>query len=217
MVPGASCSQSTLFTIDLTSGATQQVGTASGVCVIDIAIDPSGQMYGVDIVLDNTVAIDKTNGSVQVIGPTGFDFNYAEGMDFDPSTGILYFAGFDRGGTGLGTMYTIDLSSGAATVIAPIGPNGVETDAFAIAVASGPCATPTDVPWLSENPISGTTPPAGNDPVTVTFDATGLSAGTYDANICVNTNDTTQRHAAVPVELTVTGADDTIFANGFDP
>ncbi len=218
MVPGASCSQSTLFTIDLTSGATQSVGTASGVCIIDIAIDPSGIMYGVDIVGDTLYSISKNDGTVQPIGSgLGFDFNYAEGMDFDPSTGILYFAGFDRGGTGLGSMYTIDTTTGVATLIAPIGPNGVETDAFAIAVASGPCATPTDVPWLSENPISGTTPSGGNDPVTVTFDATGLAGGTYDANICVNTNDTTQRHAAVPVELTVNSVDDTIFANGFDP
>ena len=87
----------------------------------------------------------------------------------------------------------------------------------AIAVASGPCSTPSDVPWLSENPTSGTTTAGSSDPVTVTFDATTLTTGTYTANICVNTNDTTQRHAAVPVTFNVSGGPpDEIFKDGFD-
>jgi hypothetical protein len=217
MSPSASCGSSTLYSLDLSTGATQLIGVASGVCIIDIAIDPAGVMYGVDIVGDALYAIDKTNGSAQEIGSGlgGFDFNYAEGMDMDPTTGILYFAGFDRN-TFQGAMYTIDTTTGIATLIGPIG-SGVETDAFAIAVASGPCATPSDVPWLSESPTSGTTPGGGNDPVTVTFDATSLTTGSYTANVCVNTNDLTQRHAAVPVTFNVTGGPpDLIFADGFD-
>jgi len=212
MSPSSSCGQSTLYTLDLSTGATQQVLVASGVCLIDIAIDPSGVMYSVDIVGDQTVIID--NGAIQILGPTGFDFNFAEGMDIDPSTGIIYFAGFDLN-TFQGGMYTIDPTTGAATFLSPTG-NGAELDAMAIAVASGPCATPSDVPWLSENPLSVTTPPGGNDPVTVTFDATGLTSGTYTANVCVNTNDTTQRHVAVPVTFNVTGGNDIIFQDGFD-
>ncbi|MGZ6961960.1 MAG: choice-of-anchor R domain-containing protein [Ilumatobacteraceae bacterium] len=215
MSPSSSCGQSTLYTLDLSTGATQQVGVASGVCLIDIAIDPSGVMYSVDIVGNNTVIVDKTSGAAQVIGPTGVDFNFAEGMDIDPSTGIIYFAGFDLG-TFLGGMYIIDPTTGAAQFQSPTG-NSVELDAMAIAVASGPCATPSDVPWLSENPISGTTPAGGNDPVAVTFDATSLTSGTYTANVCVNTNDTTQRHVAVPVTFVVTPfGNDIIFQDGFD-
>lgn len=216
MSPSSSCGQSTLYTLDLSNGTTQVVGVASGVCLIDIAIDPSGVMYSVDIVGNTTVVVDKTNGSAQVIGSVGaFDFNFAEGMDIDPSTGIIYFAGFDLN-TFQGGMYTIDPTTGAATFLSPTG-NGAELDAMAIAVASGPCATPSDVPWLSENPLSGTTPPGGNDPVTVTFDATSLTPATYTANVCVNTNDSTQRHVAVPVSFVVTGSiNDRIFADGFD-
>lgn len=215
MSPSASCGQSTLYTLDLSTGATQQVGVASGVCLIDIAIDPSGVMYSVDIVGNTTVVVDKTTGAAQVIGDTGFDFNFAEGMDIDPTTGIIYFAGFDLN-TFQGGMYTIDPTTGAATFQSPTG-NSVELDAMAIAVASGPCATPSDVPWLSENPLTGTTPGGGNDPVTVTFDATSLTPATYTANVCVNTNDTTQRHVAVPVTFVVTGnVNDRIFADGFD-
>jgi hypothetical protein len=206
--------QSCLYTMDLTSGATQQVGCQSGTLIIDIAIDPSGLMYGVDIIADTLVAIDKTSGAEATIGSIGFDANFAQGMDFDPSTGTLYLAGYDRNAGG--GIYTVDLQSGAATLLNQF-PGGAEIDAFAIAVASGPCATPADVPWLSESPTSGTTAPGGSTPVTVTMDATSLAAGTYEANVCVNTNDTTQRHVAVPVTFTVTGGgNDIIFQDGFD-
>ena len=211
---GTSC----LNSLDLSSGATQQIGCSSGTLIIDIAIDPSGNMYGVDIIADALVAIDKTTGVAQAIGSIGFNANYAEGLDFDPSTGILYFSAVNTDQGNAGIMYTIDTSTGLATPVGPIGAApGDELDAFAIAVASGPCAIPSDIPWLSESPTSGTTAPGGSDPVTVTFDASSLTAGSYTANVCVNTNDTTQRQVAVPVTFTVGGINpDTIFQDGFD-
>ena len=42
-----------------------------------------------------------------------------------------------------------------------------------------------DVPWLSEEPVSGTVPAGGSLPITVTFDATGLSVGDYFAGLRV--------------------------------
>lgn len=42
-----------------------------------------------------------------------------------------------------------------------------------------------DVPWLSENPESGTIPPGGEVDITVTFDSTGLDIGNYFAVIRV--------------------------------
>lgn len=210
-------SSSTLYTVDLTTGTTQLVGSDNGL-VIDLAINASGVMYGMDIISDDTVTVDKQTGAITHIGPTGFNFGYAEGMDFDYSDGNVYIIGFDRS-AGSSAIYTLDQQDGHATLISPFGGSTlVEADAMAIAVASGPCATPSDIPWLSENPTSGTTPGGGNDPVTVTFDATSLSAGTYDANICVNTNDQNARQEAVPVTFNVTGSsNDEIFANGFDP
>ena len=204
---GNSC----LNSLDLTTGATQQIGCASGTLIIDIAIDPSGAMYGVDIISDALVAIDKTTGAAQAIGSIGFNANFAQGMDFDAATGTLYLAGYD-GDISSGGIYTVDLTTGLATKLFSI----PETDAFAIAVASGPCATPADVPWLSESPTSGTTTAGNSTDVTVTMDATSLTAGTYNANVCVNTNDQTQRHVAVPVTFTVNGGNDTIFKDGFD-
>jgi hypothetical protein len=205
---------STLYRLDLTSGATAPIGATDGMAIIDIAVDPSGVMYGVDIVNDTLVAIDKASGIAQVVGSLGFNANYAQGMDFDGSTGILYLAGFDDD-TLTGNMYTIDTTSGAATLISPIGPNTAETDAFAIAVPSGPCASSDNVPWLSESPLSGTTAPGSSDAVTVTLDAANLAVGTFHGTVCVNTNDPGQGQVAVPVTLVVT-SNGVIFQDGFD-
>jgi subtilisin family serine protease len=67
----------------------------------------------------------------------------------------------------------------------------------------GGCAAPTDVPWLSVVPDSGSTPAGESDDVTVTFDATGLAIGTYEALLCVNSNDPANPLLEVPVTLTV--------------
>jgi len=42
-----------------------------------------------------------------------------------------------------------------------------------------------DVTWLSEDPVAGTVPAGGSLPITVTFDATGLSVGDYFAGLRV--------------------------------
>jgi hypothetical protein len=74
------------------------------------------------------------------------------------------------------------------------------------------CDAPTDVPWLAVAPDSGTTAPGGTSEVTVTFDATGLAAGGYEAVLCVESDDPATPLVEVPVSLTVTGAvcDETI-------
>jgi len=74
------------------------------------------------------------------------------------------------------------------------------------------CTSPAAVSWLSVNPASGTTAMGGVDSVTVTFDSTGLSAGTYNANLCIESDDPDTgpgngtELVAVPVKLTVTTA-----------
>ena len=65
------------------------------------------------------------------------------------------------------------------------------------------CDAPEDIPWLSLSPASGSTGASGTDPVTVTFDSTGLAIGTYDAALCVNSNDPDEALVIVPVQLNV--------------
>ncbi len=160
-------------------------------------------MYGVEIVTDTLVAIDKETGEASTIGSIGFDANFSEGLDFDDTTGTLYFSGYDNS-IGLSTMYMIDTETGLATPIDTIGPDPSSTQFAALGIArlAGICAYPDNVPWLSFDDTRGSTPPDSTTPITVTFDATTLSPGTYTADICVNNNDLTNQRLAVPVTLT---------------
>jgi hypothetical protein len=65
------------------------------------------------------------------------------------------------------------------------------------------CGAPGDVPWLSVSPESGSTEPGGASEVTVSFDATGLDPGEYQALLCVSSNDPVTPLVQVPVSLTV--------------
>ncbi|HEX5123458.1 MAG TPA: hypothetical protein VFV97_09430 [Rhodanobacteraceae bacterium] len=202
---------STLVKLNTETAETELVGPITGVgdpnngtVIIDIAIDPNGNMYGIDIVTDTLVAIDKTTGEASTIGSIGFDANYSEGLDFDDTTGTLYFSGWDNG-LGEAILYTIDTDTGLATPISPIGPNAgaVQYSALAIARDVGICSYPTDVPWLSYSATRGSTQPGDTSPITVTFDATSLAPGDYSADICVTNNDLTNKRLPVPVTLTV--------------
>ena len=202
---------STLVKIDPDTADITLVGTITGVgdpdngtAIIDVAIDANGLMYGVDIVTDTLVAIDKTTGEASTIGSLGFDANFAEGLDFDDTTNTLYFSAFNND-IGMAEMYTIDTETGLGTPISPIGPDPANTQYSALGIArlAGICSYPEDVPWLSYSDGRGSTTPGTTTPITVTFDATSLTAGDYSADICVTNNDMTNRRLPVPVTLTV--------------
>jgi hypothetical protein len=64
-------------------------------------------------------------------------------------------------------------------------------------------AAPT-VSWLRVEPSTGQVPPEGNVPLRLTFDASGLSLGSYRARILVESNDPDEDPLAIPVVLNVT-------------
>jgi len=66
-------------------------------------------------------------------------------------------------------------------------------------LAEAPAAT-----WLSESPGNGTLAPAMSDTVNVTFDATGLSNGTYNTMLRISSNDPDELVVGVGVTLVVT-------------
>lgn len=74
-----------------------------------------------------------------------------------------------------------------------------------VSVESGgsACANPVDLPWLSVSPDSGTTGAGGSDTVDVTFDATGMTPGTYEGELCFNSNDAENPLVSIPVEMVV--------------
>ncbi len=122
------------------------------------------------------------------------------------------------------TQFTVTLSGipGGATgrvgfryYVTDAGPSGSNSDYIGIDTfeyASGApslCQSPADVPWLSTAPSNGTTAGGASTPVQVSFDSTGLAVGTYNANLCVTSNDPDPGPGngtdlvVVPVELNV--------------
>ena len=57
--------------------------------------------------------------------------------------------------------------------------------------------------WLSEYPTSGTLDPDNDTNITVTFNATELGEGMYNATIIIESNDTDESPLNIPVNLTV--------------
>jgi plastocyanin len=98
-----------------------------------------------------------------------------------------------------------------------IGNSGDADLTWNVDTATTDCAAPETIPWLSLDPTDGTVV-AGDPPATVnvTLDAATLTAGVYNANVCVHSNDTTNDLISVPVAFTV-NIPDVIFDNGFDP
>ena len=152
--------------------------------MIAIAIGPQGVMYGHDIATDLIYTIDTATGAATAVGPTGYNANFAQGMDFDNDDGTLYIWLYE--GSGANVYGTVDLATGAVTPLASSNPLG---EFEAATQTSTVCTNPSNVPWLSVDPDNGTTVPDDNATVDVTFDSTGLAVGTYNANLCIFSND----------------------------
>ncbi|UXI67595.1 DUF4394 domain-containing protein [Tahibacter amnicola] len=200
----------TLATIDPATGAASVIGIVSpATLVIDIAASATGDLYGVDIDNDSLIRIDKRSGFATVIGPLGFDANFAQDLDFDERDNVLYMA--SHAGNGDGTLRRVDLGTGHATTIGRIGTSG-QYDAFAIARA-GVCTQDIDVPWLSISATAGVVGPGDSDSVTVQVDSAGLADGGHAATLCLRTSDAGRGLTPIPVYLHV---GDNVFRDGFE-
>jgi hypothetical protein len=63
--------------------------------------------------------------------------------------------------------------------------------------------TPSDILWITVSPDNGTTVPGSASTVTVLFDSTDLSVGTYQGNICAVSNDPTNPAVLIPLTMEV--------------
>ncbi len=161
---------STLYTINPTTADLTLVGQIGfGSCIIDIAINAAGEMYGVDIVSDSLVQINTTTGAGTTVGPLGVDANYAQGLDFEQVSGVLYWAAY----TASGEMRIIDTTTGASSLVGAF-PGGAEVDALSFATFPGSIWTVT--PSAGSN---GSITP--NTPQTVSGGATTMFTVTPDA------------------------------------
>ncbi len=186
-------STSHLVTVNTETGAVTDLGSLSGLAGgIDLAYNSDdGMIYIVDLITDSLFRVDPDTLATTLVGSLGVDANYAQGMDYKEESGVLYWAAY----TTQGELRIIDTTTGASALVG-VFPGGDEVDCLAFATGGQ-----SDVPWLSEDPISGTVPAAGSIEVDVTFDPTDLSQpGDYLAALKVQ-HDTPYTYPNIPVVL----------------
>lgn len=111
------------------------------------------------------------------------------------------------GGSGAGWYWRLspDAPNSAKPVIFETGDTGwsltTQNSMSAQIVGMVACTTPS---WISVTPPSGSLGYAANQNATVSFDPTGLSAGTYTGSVCISSNATNTPTAIVNVTFTVT-------------
>jgi hypothetical protein len=206
-----------LYSLDLASGTLTPIATINGLLVTAATFDATGHLYAVDFTGSQLAAVDKRNGAWSAIGPIGFDVSSSGGLDIDPRTGVLWYATHPYVQPGVDNtpaMYALNPVTGHASEVGPVF-DSVDLLAFALAIPYEGCSAPADVPWLSLATTDGVLNAGQLTGVDVTLDASGLGAGRYEANLCVRSDDLTNRIVGVPVTFTVTSPD-AIFDNGFD-
>ena len=112
-------SSSILYTIDRSTAAFQRIGEIVGVpCAVSLAIGPHGDMYSMDVGLDELFEIDQNNADASSVGSIGFDAGYQD-MDFDGATGTLYAAGLNNS-THRNELRAIDRLTGESALVGVI-------------------------------------------------------------------------------------------------
>jgi subtilisin family serine protease len=186
---------SVLYTVDPTTANTTVIGTiTNALFIISIAMDAQGNLYGLDLNSDVLVKIDPVTAEGTVIGSVGFDAEYAQGLAFDKTNGVLYLAAYNEY-YGLGELRIVDTSTGNTTLVGQF-PNGAEVDCFAF-------AAPYNLPWLEDPVNTGTLASRQSQSINVTFDAAGMSPGVYYGEIRVVGN-TPYDSLLIPVTMEVT-------------
>ncbi len=78
-------------------------------------------LYTVEEASDSLATIDTTLGALQVIGPLGVPFAFGD-LAYDSAHGVMYMIdGWGAGSSTPSSLYTVDLSTGAATLVGSTG------------------------------------------------------------------------------------------------
>lgn len=93
-------------------------------------------LYGIDTALDILVTQVAATGALSTVGPLGLNVAAAGGFDISGTTGIAYTA-FLPAGASQSSLYTINLATGAATLVGQID-GGVVITALTVAPAPIP-------------------------------------------------------------------------------
>lgn len=120
-----------------------------------------------------------------------------------PGTGAVgslrWIAAINGTGAALNGLTPVSKLSSNALSWAPMASGGNPVSGIAMTVRG---ALSCGAPWLSTTPSSGTLGLGASETVTVNFNATGLSPGTYTANLCLSANGSPEA-AILPVSFVV--------------
>ncbi len=122
---------SALYTVNLTTGVPTLVGTIGAAIYINLACDQNGQLFSVNINLDQLYSINKNTGAPTLVGAIGWNANYAQDMEFDNSDNTCYMAAYSLGTPYGGQLRTINLSNATNTLVGGF-PGQMEVTGFAI-------------------------------------------------------------------------------------
>ncbi len=179
-----------LYVINRFTGSSSLIGSyGAGELMINLASDGSNYLYSIGISSDVLYRIDPSVPSAVAVGPTGFNFNYAQDMEWDCISNVMFVAGY----TTLGSLYVASLSTGACT---PVGnfQDGCQMTGMAIPCVvippGGVTGTITDLdgvaPPESDMYIQAHTPCNPNDTLStlnggITYSVVN-GVGTYNVN-----------------------------------
>jgi len=126
--------QDLLYTFDLSNAKATVKGTiVSSGDISAISFDDSGTLYAIDQLEQSLLTLDPSNANIIKSIDLNISLGSILGMDFDPSSGIMYVADGSSGGTD--TLYTVDLSTG---VLSPVGPTGLTDGLSGLAIVPEP-------------------------------------------------------------------------------
>jgi len=102
--------------------------------MIGITCDATGALWGHDIGSDNFFSINKTTGVATVVGPLGFNANYAQSEFYDQATSKVIMGAYNLG-TGAAEIRAVDVTTGASVILSS---GAHEITAAGIPITSGP-------------------------------------------------------------------------------
>jgi hypothetical protein len=122
-----------LYTVDLSSGIPTLVGDMNtGGIPIWLVIDNQGNAYSANITDDLFYTVDLSDATSTAVGSLGIDISFAQDATIDPADNTVYMGAYIGGGAG--GIYTVDVSTGLATLVGDTQPLNAE---FGILAVSG--------------------------------------------------------------------------------
>ncbi len=92
---------------------------------IDAIASQGSTMYAVDSLANTLNILNTATGTATVVGNMGYDVSGKNGFDISPATGVAYFSSpVSSSGSG-GNLYTVNLTTGIASLVDQVGNGGI--------------------------------------------------------------------------------------------